>query len=133
MPDDGARTAVAAPLLYVTGAEPGIRRVRRGRGFCYLNPDGSAVKGPAVLVRIRALAIPPAYKDVWICQEPCGHLLATGRDQKGRKQYRYHKDWHGGQDATQPRMQRISPPRSGQCCATSKHHASLPPPSQRRT
>jgi DNA topoisomerase I len=100
MPDDGARTAAAAPLVYVTGAEPGIRRVRRGRGFCYLNPDGSAVKDPAVLARIRALAIPPAYSDVWICREPCGHLQATGRDQKGRKQYRYHKDWHGGQDAT---------------------------------
>jgi DNA topoisomerase-1 len=100
MPDEGGRRADAAALVYVTGAEPGIRRVRRGRGFSYLNPDGSVVKDPEVLARIRALAIPPAYADVWICREPCGHLQATGRDQKGRKQYRYHKDWHGGQDAS---------------------------------
>ena len=101
MPDDGARpSAAAASLVYVTGAEPGFRRVRRGRGFCYLRPDGGAVKDEAVLARIRALAIPPAYSDVWICMDPCGHIQATGRDQKGRKQYRYHKDWHGEQDAT---------------------------------
>ena len=83
----------------MTGAEPGIRRVRRGRGFCYVACDGSVVKDSAILARIRALAIPPAYTDVWICTEPCGHIQATGRDQKGRKQYRYHKDWHGEQDA----------------------------------
>jgi DNA topoisomerase-1 len=101
MPDGGARPAApAASLVYVTGTEPGIRRVKRGRGFSYLNPDGSAVKDEAVLARIRALAIPPAYTHVWICRDACGHLQATGRDQKGRKQYRYHKDWHGGQDAS---------------------------------
>lgn len=101
MPDGGSRLAASgASLVYVTGAEPGIRRVRRGRGFCYLEPGGSQVKDEAVLARIRALAIPPAYTDVWICRDPCGHLQATGRDQKGRKQYRYHKDWHGEQDAS---------------------------------
>ena len=90
----------AASLVYVSGAEPGIRRVKRGRGFAYLNPDGSAVTDEAALARIRSLAIPPAYTDVWICRDPCGHMQATGRDQKGRKQYRYHKDWHGEQDAS---------------------------------
>mgnify|MGYP001157914129 CR=1 FL=1 len=100
MPDDGGRAPAAASLVYVTGAEPGIRRVRRGKGFCYLMPDGAPVKDEAILARVRALAIPPAYTDVWICQDPCGHIQATGRDQKGRKQYRYHKDWHGEQDAT---------------------------------
>lgn len=101
MPDDGARLSpTAASLVYVTGAEPGFRRVKRGRGFCYINPDGSILKDEAVLARIRALAIPPAYTDVWICLDPCGHVQATGRDQKGRKQYRYHKDWHGEQDAS---------------------------------
>jgi DNA topoisomerase-1 len=83
----------------VTGCEPGIRRVRRGRGFCYLGADGVPVRDEALLARIRALAIPPAYTDVWICADPSGHIQATGRDQKGRKQYRYHKDWHGEQDA----------------------------------
>ena len=96
MPDGGA---ASAPLVYVTGSEPGIRRVRRGRGFLYLLSDGSPLRDEAVLARIRALAIPPAYTDVWICSDPCGHIQATGRDQKGRKQYRYHKDWHGEQDA----------------------------------
>jgi DNA topoisomerase-1 len=100
MPLGGPGTSQAVRLIYVTGTEPGIRRVRRGRGFCYLNPDGSPVREEAILARIRAVAIPPAYTDVWICREPCGHIQATGRDQKGRKQYRYHKDWHGGQDAT---------------------------------
>lgn len=89
-----------APLVYVTCAEPGIRRLKRGRGFSYVNPDGSQVRDETVLARIRALAIPPAYTDVWICLEPRGHIQATGRDQRGRKQYRYHKDWHGSQDAS---------------------------------
>lgn len=91
--------AASAPLVYVTGREPGIRRVKRGRGFLYLQPDGSPLRDQSILARIRALAIPPAYTDVWICSDPCGHIQATGRDQKGRKQYRYHKDWHGEQDA----------------------------------
>jgi DNA topoisomerase I len=95
MPDKGGDA-----LVYVSDAMPGIRRIRRGKGFAYRHPDGSAVADEVTLARIRALAIPPAYTDVWICGEPCGHVQATGRDQKGRKQYRYHKDWHGEQDAS---------------------------------
>ena len=98
--------AGTTPLVYVTGAEAGIRRGRRGRGFCYLMPDGTPVKEEKILARIRALAIPPAYTDVWICNDPCGHIQATGRDRKGRKQYRYHKDWHGEQDAS--KFQRLA-------------------------
>jgi DNA topoisomerase-1 len=69
---------------------PGIRRVRSGRGFAYLMPNGEPVRHPERLNRIRSLAIPPAWKDVWICPSPRGHLQATGRDGKRRKQYRYH-------------------------------------------
>src|SRR5688500_20274153 len=72
---------------------PGIRRTRRGRGFAYVGPDGRRVRAAAELARIRALVIPPAYTDVWISTEPRGHLQATGRDARGRKQYRYHQDW----------------------------------------
>lgn len=77
---------------------PGIRRVRRGRGFAYRAADGHWLRredaaDAADLQRIRALAIPPAYEDVWICPTACGHLQATGRDAKGRKQYRYHPQW----------------------------------------
>ncbi|MFN4141885.1 DNA topoisomerase IB [Aestuariivirga sp.] len=101
MPDDGASAAglEAPPLVYVSDAAPGLRRIRRGKGFSYLMPDGTALTDPAELARIRSLAIPPAWRDVWICPDPCGHIQATGRDQKHRKQYRYHKDWHGEQDA----------------------------------
>ena len=62
-------------------------------GFTYTRVDGSPLRGAAALKRIRALAIPPAYTDVWICPDPRGHIQATGRDLKGRKQYRYHPDW----------------------------------------
>src|SRR5207302_7608341 len=72
--------------------EPGIRRVKRGRGFSYVAANGSTV-GPAERTRIQALAIPPAWTDVWIATDPCAHLQATGRDAKGRKQYRYHANW----------------------------------------
>jgi DNA topoisomerase I len=89
---------VAAPpdiarLIYVTGEEPGIRRRRAGKGFSYIGADGRAIRDSATLARIRALAIPPAYADVWIAADPNAHIQATGRDQKGRKQYRYHADW----------------------------------------
>ncbi|WKB55101.1 DNA topoisomerase IB [Eleftheria terrae] len=78
---------------------PGLKRVRRGQGFAYLDSQGRAVSDPEVLARIRQLAIPPAYTDVWICPLPDGHLQATGRDARGRKQYRYHPDWHAQRDA----------------------------------
>jgi DNA topoisomerase-1 len=89
-----------AALSYVTDSEPGIRRVRRGEGFAYLNGDGRKVSEAATLERIRSLAIPPAWEKVWICPTPNGHLQATGRDAKGRKQYRYHPTWQEerGQD-----------------------------------
>ncbi|WP_420456861.1 DNA topoisomerase IB [Rubrivirga sp.] len=79
-------------LRYADDARPGIARVRRGAGFSYHRPDGELVSD-AVRDRIEALAIPPAWDDVWICPSANGHLQATGRDDKGRKQYRYHDDW----------------------------------------
>lgn len=90
---DGAVAARAAGLVYVTDAEPGIRRRRQGEAFAYVDLGGNAIEDEDTLARIRALAIPPAYTDVWICPDPDGHLQATGRDAKGRKQYRYHADW----------------------------------------
>lgn len=76
----------------------GIRRVRRGKSFVYLSASGKRVTNPDELARIRALAIPPAWTDVWICPKPHGHLQATGRDSKGRKQYRYHARWRTVRD-----------------------------------
>jgi DNA topoisomerase-1 len=91
--------AQAAGLCYVSDAGPGIRRKRRGRAFQYVAPDGSAVRDPETVRRIKALAIPPAYRDVWICPSPAGHIQATGRDAKGRKQYRYHAAWRTVRDS----------------------------------
>ena len=88
-PKDSAETA---GLVYVTDAEPGLTRRRRGPGFSYHHPDGTLVSD-AERERIEALVIPPAWDDVWICPLPNGHLQATGRDGKGRKQYRYHERW----------------------------------------
>jgi DNA topoisomerase-1 len=82
--------AADAGLVYVTDALPGIRRVRRGDSFHYLNPNGSPIIVASTLERIRSLAIPPAYERVWICTKANGHLQATGFDARGRKQYRYH-------------------------------------------
>lgn len=90
---DGERSAADAGLVYVSDLEPGIRRRRAGRGFCYVDSQGKPVRDAATLDRIRALAVPPAYNDVWICPSPRGHLQATGRDARGRKQYRYHRRW----------------------------------------
>jgi DNA topoisomerase I len=84
----------------VSDASPGIRRRRAGRGFGYVGPDGRAVRDKATLARIRSLAIPPAYTDVWICPMATGHLQATGRDARGRKQYRYHPKWREVRDET---------------------------------
>jgi DNA topoisomerase IB len=88
-----------ARLKRVDCAGPGIRRVRRGRGFSYVHPDGSKVTDPEVLDRIAALVIPPAWTDVWICQHPRGHIQALGTDAAGRRQYRYHDDWRVQRDA----------------------------------
>jgi DNA topoisomerase IB len=78
--------------------EPGIRRVRSGRGFRYLDAAGDPVRDSETLDRIRALVIPPAWQDVWICPNPRGHLQATGVDAAGRRQYRYHDDWRRRRD-----------------------------------
>ncbi|MEO3801116.1 DNA topoisomerase IB [Nonomuraea sp. B1E8] len=78
--------------------EPGIVRRRRGRGFSYVDPDGRPVRDRATVERIKALAIPPAWKDVWICASPDGHLQAVGTDAAGRRQYRYHDVWREQQD-----------------------------------
>ena len=98
--DDAAAAAEAAGLRHVTDAGPGIRRRRRGRGFQYVSPAGATLRDEAVLERIRSLAVPPAWTDVWICPSPVGHLQATGRDARGRKQYRYHPRWREVRDAT---------------------------------
>ncbi len=82
----------APGLVHVSDRVPGIRRRARGRGFAFIGPDGSK-PGPEDLARIRRLAIPPAYRDVWICPDPNGHLQFTGIDARGRKQYRYHPGW----------------------------------------
>lgn len=85
-------------LRYVTDALSGIRRRRAGRGFVYIDSDGKRIRKKAELERIKALVIPPAWIDVWICPFPNGHILATGRDAKGRKQYRYHSRWRSVRD-----------------------------------
>jgi DNA topoisomerase-1 len=87
---DPREAAEAAGLVYVTDEDRGIRRERKGDGFVYRKPNGDPVSDEATLERIRKLAIPPAYEDVWICPRANGHLQATGRDARGRKQYRYH-------------------------------------------
>jgi DNA topoisomerase-1 len=98
--DEPVETAKVAELRYVTDQRPGIRRLRSGRGFRYVDPDGSPVRDAASLRRIRTLAIPPAWTQVWICPDPEGHLQATGRDARGRKQYRYHPRWRSIRDAS---------------------------------
>ena len=85
--------ARAAGLRYVSDLDPGYARQRSGTGFSYRDPTGQAVRDAGELQRIRALAVPPAYTDVWICLHPKGHLQATGRDARHRKQYRYHPEW----------------------------------------
>ena len=89
-------TATAPPRRRLKRADcagPGIRRVRRGRGFSFEDMDGTRIEDEETLERIRALAIPPAWKEVWICPDPFGHIQATGYDEAGRKQYLYHERW----------------------------------------
>jgi len=85
-------------LRYASDVEPGYVRRRRGRGFAYFDDRGRPVRDERTLARIRALAIPPAYTDVWICRAANGHLQATARDDRGRKQYRYHEAWRRTRD-----------------------------------
>ncbi|HKC20367.1 MAG TPA: DNA topoisomerase IB [Candidatus Dormibacteraeota bacterium] len=99
-PDPAADAAEEAGLVYTSDDEPGIRRVRKGKSsFAYFGPDGKPVHDPATLDRIRSLVIPPAWEHVWISTRPRGHLQATGRDARGRKQHRYHARWREARDA----------------------------------
>jgi DNA topoisomerase IB len=93
IPPEAAGIAKQAGLVYVSDADPGYARRKVGTGFGYRTPRGTPVRDAGALARIRALAIPPAYTDVWICMDQRGHLQATGRDARKRKQYRYHADW----------------------------------------
>jgi DNA topoisomerase I len=97
---ENATAAKEAGLRYTTDAKPGIRRIRRGRAFTYVDAAGKRVRSAAELARIRGLVIPPAWTDVWICPDARGHLQATGRDARGRKQYRYHPKWREVRDET---------------------------------
>jgi DNA topoisomerase-1 len=97
---DPVGSAKAAGLRYVNDRGPGIRRKRAGKHFSYVGTDGKPIRDPDELKRIRALAIPPAWTDVWISPLPRGHIQASGRDAKGRKQYRYHARWREVRDET---------------------------------
>jgi DNA topoisomerase-1 len=98
--EEPALFAEEAGLRYVRDDRPGLGRRRSGKGFVYLAPDGSRVRDAGVLARIKSLAIPPAWKNVWICRSSQGHLQATGRDARGRKQYIYHSKWKDARNET---------------------------------
>ncbi len=95
---DAAAAAREAGLRYVSDATPGIRRETGRMGFVFRRPDGRRVRSEAEIRRILTLAVPPAWTDVWICPDPRGHLQATGRDARGRKQHRYHPRWRACRD-----------------------------------
>ncbi len=95
---EARRAARSAALVYATDAQPGIQRLRRGRSFRYTSPRNTVVRDSATLSRIKTLAIPPAWTKVWIATKPNAHLQATGRDARGRKQYRYHARWRTVRD-----------------------------------
>jgi DNA topoisomerase-1 len=97
---DPLLSAKEAGLRYVSDAQRGIRRKKAGKGFCYVDVEGNPVRNRDILQRIRSLVIPPAWTDVWICADPRGHLQATGRDARGRKQSRYHPRWRVVRDET---------------------------------
>src|SRR5918992_1243254 len=92
--------AKAAKLRYVSDRKPGITRHRTGTTFSYRDPAGDLIRDEETLARIKKLAIPPAWEEVWICPDPNGHIQAVGRDARGRKQYRYHARWREVRDET---------------------------------
>ena len=98
--ENGVEVARRAGLRYISDQAPGIRRVAKGKRFAYLDPQGKPITNETELGRIRSLAVPPAYTDVWISPLPNGHIQATGRDARGRKQYRYHPKWREVRDET---------------------------------
>jgi DNA topoisomerase-1 len=95
---DALEAAKSAGLRYVSDASPGITRCRKGAGFVYLDAKGKPVHDPDARNRIIHLVIPPAWRDVWICPDPRGHIQAVGRDDRGRKQYKYHERWRQVRD-----------------------------------
>ena len=97
---DPIASARNAGLRYTTDARPGICRRRNRKRFTYIDTDGRVIRDRTVVARIRGLVIPPAWREVWICPDPRGHLQATGRDARGRKQYRYHPKWREVRDET---------------------------------
>ena len=98
MATDAAEVAEEAGLRYVSDDQPGYTRKAKGDDFEYFDTDGKAIRDETRLLRIRRIGIPPAYKDVWICPSPNGHIQATARDARGRKQYRYHERWREARD-----------------------------------
>jgi DNA topoisomerase-1 len=97
---ESVEAAKHAGLRYVSDMTPGIQRKRAGKHFSYIGLDGKPIRNEEELKRIRSLGIPPAWTNVWICPNPRGHIQATGRDAKGRKQYRYHPKWREIRDET---------------------------------
>jgi DNA topoisomerase I len=97
---DPVQAAKSAGLSWVCDDRPGLRRQRRGKNFRYLDAQGRPIRDEKILERIRKLAIPPAWENVWICADADGHIQATGRDARGRKQYRYHTTWRSSRDET---------------------------------
>ena len=98
-PDENRAAAESAGLVYVTDDMPGITRKKSGTGWRFVGPDGATIKDAAERERIEKIGIPPAYTDVWVCPSADGHIQATGRDVKGRKQYRYHPKWSETRDS----------------------------------
>jgi DNA topoisomerase-1 len=97
-PSQAAAAAAVEGLSHADDREPGIGRKATAAGFVYVGPDGRRIRDPLTLERIRRLAVPPAWTEVWICPEPHGHIQAVGRDARGRKQYRYHETWRQVRD-----------------------------------
>jgi DNA topoisomerase-1 len=97
---DNVRHAKPPPPPHLSDDAPGITRKKVGKGFTYISPSGRTIKDSQTLLRIHSLAIPPAYRDVWICPNPRGHIQAVARDDRGRKQYRYHEKWREARDET---------------------------------
>lgn len=97
---DPREAAREVGLRYVDDSKPGLRRKRNGKGFRYIDGQGATIRDPGEIERLKGLAIPPAYTDVWICPHPNGHIQATGRDEKGRKQYRYHPRFREAREAS---------------------------------